>query len=189
MPSGTCAFILGRASATLKGIQVFIDALVRDGEETLQQSSRPASKCPSVALDTPSTDDNPKDEIKEPISAPPNGTSQLYPAIQNKLDPDEEVVLEEEVAQYHDSDGPTNVKNPPPYNTHPHPPICAPALYDLNPPVPDLSALRQSLQHRREHIQLLKEIKSLDEELRRLALEQPLTKPKQGKVRSQPNPF
>lgn len=57
-----------------------IDALVRDGEETLQRSSRPASKCPSVILGTPSTDDNPKDEIKEPIPAPPNGTSQLYPA-------------------------------------------------------------------------------------------------------------
>lgn len=55
--------------------------------------------------------------------------------------------------------------------------------------MPDLSALRQSLQQRREHIQLLKEIKSLDEELRHLALEQPLPKPKQGKVRSKTQPL
>uniref|UniRef100_A0A5F9D1M5 Beta-retroviral matrix protein domain-containing protein n=1 Tax=Oryctolagus cuniculus TaxID=9986 RepID=A0A5F9D1M5_RABIT len=166
-----------------------IDALVRDGEEMLQQSSPPASKCPSAILDIPSTDDDPKDKIKEHILASTNKTSQLYPAIRDKLDSDEEAAPGEEVMHYHNSDWPPNVKNPPLYNTHPHPPICVPALYDLNPPVPDLSALQQSLQHRREHIQLLKEIKSLDEALRHLALEQPLTKPKQGKVRSKTQPL
>ncbi|XP_069931033.1 endogenous retrovirus group K member 9 Pol protein [Oryctolagus cuniculus] len=166
-----------------------IDALVRDGEETLQQSSRPASKCPSVILDIPSTDDDPNNKIKESTLAPTNEASRLYPAIRDKLDSDEEAAPEEEVVHYHNSNWPQNVKNPPPYNTHPHLPICAPALYDFNPPVPDLSALRQSLQQRREHIQLLKEIKSLDEELRHLALEQPLPKPKQGKVRSKTQPL
>uniref|UniRef100_A0A5F9D8C4 CCHC-type domain-containing protein n=1 Tax=Oryctolagus cuniculus TaxID=9986 RepID=A0A5F9D8C4_RABIT len=166
-----------------------IDALVRDGEETLQQSSRPASKCPSVILDIPSTDDDPNNKIKEPTLAPTNEASRLYPAIRDKLDSDEEAAPEEEVVHYHNSNWPQNVKNPPPYNTHPHLPICAPALYDFNPPVPDLSALRQSLQQRREHIQLLKEIKSLDEELHHLALEQPLPKPKQGKVRSKTQPL
>uniref|UniRef100_A0A5F9DSA0 Beta-retroviral matrix protein domain-containing protein n=1 Tax=Oryctolagus cuniculus TaxID=9986 RepID=A0A5F9DSA0_RABIT len=165
-----------------------IDALVRDGEETLQQSSRPASKCPSVVLHIPSTDDDPSNKIKEPILAPTNEASQLYPAIRDKLDSDEEAAPGEEVVHYPNSNWPPNVKNPPPYSTHPHLPICAPALYDFNPPVPDLSALQQSLQHRREHIQLLKEIKSLDRVLCHLALEQPLTKPKQGKVRSKTQP-
>ncbi|KAG3263798.1 hypothetical protein H1C71_000027 [Ictidomys tridecemlineatus] len=113
-------------------------------------------------------------------------TNHLYPVLNpgDTLTPREEATLEKEAASHHSEDPPPLRTLPQPIGlTHPppsyiSPAFCAPALQGptapsdiFSPlPLPDLAPLRESLQHRREQIQLLKELRSLDSELRSLAL-------------------
>lgn len=162
-----------------------VDALVREGEETLRRCSQPPSRCPSVILDMPPVSDNgtpddPPDVIEEPTPSLSNKTGQLYPVIRDRS------AFEEREETAHSAPDPPK---PPPYNPHLPLTVCAPSFHDLNPPIPDLSALRQSLQARREHIQLLKELRTLDDELRHLALERPLPRSKQNNTKPKTQPL
>lgn len=74
---------------------------------------------------------------------------------------------------------------PPPYVSPPSC-FCGPILEFTPPPIPDLGRLCRALQTCQEHLELLKELKNLDKELKELALE--AVAPTHNKIPTTPGP-
>lgn len=185
-----------------------VKEVIKTGEEILKENSRPPSTCPSVVIDLPGEPpETPKDQkplnIKKEPEKPQEKIPNIYPSLTFKRDhsdhltPEEQETLDEEAARYHDDPWRLTapaLHRPPPYNpnslVHPSP------LPDFNsrPSDPirqakitlarEVSSLKEILQQKREHVQLIKEIQALEAELSTLSPTQQNTPPS---TKSPPN--
>ncbi|KAK1346492.1 hypothetical protein QTO34_000348, partial [Cnephaeus nilssonii] len=142
-----------------------IKDIIKTGETVLKDSSRPSSACPSVAVDIP--DDPPqksfKEKTKKPHPTPSTEVPGIYPSLKDlnntpfddKLSPKDQETLDEQAAHYHDAPNP-------PFNFDP----IRQAKVSLTQ---DISSLKEILQQKREHLQLIKEVQALEAELTTLS--------------------
>ncbi|XP_052616181.1 endogenous retrovirus group K member 113 Gag polyprotein-like [Peromyscus californicus insignis] len=187
--------------------------------KTPRALSGPPSVCPSVH-DLRSMEEGMLTTFK-PRNPQESSFAHPHPSVNNltsnsPLDPTKEASLEKGAARYHNPDCPPCKNLPltqeslgpfiPPQKSPAVPPsamsppyvspashFCGPILDELAPPVPDLGSLRRALQARREHVELLRELKTLDKELKDLALEVVAPGPlkpsqKSSKSKSKPQP-
>ncbi|XP_048223640.1 endogenous retrovirus group K member 9 Gag polyprotein-like [Perognathus longimembris pacificus] len=177
-----------------------IQPVISQGEEVMKQS-RPPSRASSQG--PPSV----KELSDMEQGTVPSTPKQIYPSLADfegpkPLDPGDAAILEEEAAHYHNPDSLEQDPRPqfsqlPPYKFPQKHPFCGPLLdghhgsLSIAIPVPSnlpdsICQLRATLEARREHLSLLKELRSLDQELSDLALQnkQPKTIPLKTKAQT-----
>ncbi|KAM5264336.1 endogenous retrovirus group K member 10 Gag polyprotein-like [Ctenodactylus gundi] len=166
-----------------------IQKIVREGEEILKENSRPPSRCPSIAIDLPE-EPLKTQQNQEPLNShrpslelgKTEPLKSVYPSLAfasappECLSPQDQKTLDDAAAHYHDNDSweltAPSFRDPPPYNlpltAPPHPDPIRQAKTKLTR---EVSSLRELLKQKREHLQLIKEIKSLEAELTTVSLQ------------------
>lgn len=176
-----------------------IEKIIQAGEAVLRQASRPPSACGSVSIDIPNlTETNPPNSPPEnrisDINPSPAAPTRLYPCLSGLSDPSDSVLppedqatLDDEAARYHQDDPPVlsaaPLPRPPPYNPTNMPPPVAPVrtcfpphetVVEPPPLMPNslsqqIATLQKTLEERRQHLSLLKELRALESELASLS--------------------
>ncbi|KAK1342229.1 hypothetical protein QTO34_016988 [Cnephaeus nilssonii] len=161
-----------------------IKDIIKTGETVLKDSSPPALGLSVGGEDPPQKDL--MEEIKEPHPTPSTKVPGIYPSLKglnktpfnDKLSPEDQEILDEQAAHYHDGEDPWGLTAPalqePPNKAYKPPPYNPLTLY-YPPPFPkvsltrDISSLKEILQQKREHLQLIKEVQALEAELTTLS--------------------
>ncbi|XP_052605160.1 endogenous retrovirus group K member 9 Gag polyprotein-like [Peromyscus californicus insignis] len=196
-----------------------IESVISQGQKVMKEQSRPPSRADSHPPRPPSRAPSIQEikNMEEGAQSPP--PQSIYSSLQEldpaPLNPGDEASQKKEAAKYNfdwpphvslapltplsqkplPTKTPYNLTQPPPYDTPPIAPFCAPvieapagsplALPMLTPDdseippnlVTELQRLQGTLRARRQHLALLKELRSLDQELSDLALGAPKTRP------------
>ncbi|KAM5291744.1 endogenous retrovirus group K member 10 Gag polyprotein-like [Ctenodactylus gundi] len=175
-----------------------IQQIVREGEEILKKESRPPSRCPSIAINLP---EEPLKTQQKQESLNSHGPSlelgkteppkSIYPSLAfasaplECLPPQDQKTLEDTAAHCHDDDSweltAPSFQDPPPYKTGP--PLPDPIRQAKTKLTREVSSLRELLEQKREHLQLIKEIKGLEAELATVSL-QPTHPPRSKKIKN-----